>query len=117
LQIDRPARTPAEAAGRFDRHFCIRQRIPYRLMLDNWVDAASPLVTREVKCRPHHGVREDPDQRGRPHKTGGSQRETTAQASHNIVARHADILEPELLSPPAETGMHFRRNPTAIIAS
>jgi hypothetical protein len=50
LHIDRLARPPAKAAGRFDGRLCVRQRVSDRLMFNNGVNAASPFVTREIQC-------------------------------------------------------------------
>src|SRR5580700_4489897 len=100
LQIDCPAGAPADAAGRFNCHLCIRQRVSNRLMLDDGMNTASPFVAceaeRELKRCPHQCHRENSDQRGRASEASRGQGQTAAETPQYVITWYANPFESEL---------------------
>src|SRR6516225_6662080 len=89
LGVECMAGTPAQIARRFDRGLGIGQGVSDRLMLDNWVNAASLLGTRkfkrEVERSAHQRDTQNADQRSGTREGGRPQRETAALLSEQIM--------------------------------
>src|SRR6516225_8227588 len=88
---------PAQIPHRFDRDFCIGQRVSHRLMLDDWRNASAPFYPGEVQCkvecRPHECHAENSDQCCRAGKTGGRQSKAVTFLTEQIRSWRRDIFE------------------------